>query len=280
MTEKLNYLAQIFGQIQMSEEEQSNPAIENLELISVEIDNNHKRWNFFFKNDTVLPIDWVKSFDQRLQNGFRGIISVDYSFTEALYSEDQFFDYWLWIKERICERSPILRTTINGFTPVKKGKSYEISLSSEPATLLFNQDYAALFTSEFNRFGFPNLTIKGVFDSEEAERAAIDFEQKTLEREFRETGEQASKRDEFLRAQTEKNLEIAKEIEKKEKREAEAVEKIQGSDAPILLGKAIGKMEALTPMKDVDSPTDVVVFEGYVFDAEIRQTRAGKKILD
>jgi len=250
-----------------------NTLVDSGRVEKVEVLKKSRVWRFDLGFEKILPVDIFSEFTRKLESAFEEIASVEFSIT----ADDKSFDsqllnnYWQYLALRLAQTSPTMKQALPNSKLTQNPDNIELQVDNIAMLNLLKNDYLNKIEQEFVSFGFPRFKMELSVNNEAQERQLQDFED--------------SKRDlEMLEAiMVEEELAAAKEkiVEQAPKKEVKKDEPaIQLPDGPLQIGRPIGTNEPITTMSEVQDEVSSVVFEGYIFKKELKETRTGKKILN
>lgn len=249
----------------------SNPLIEAGEIKNVEVLTQSRIWRFDLGFGRILPSGLFAQFYQELTRTFAEIANVEIRIIPISNSFDEQLlnDYWQLVLNALGNKSPAVRSALNGTKLIAMEQTIELIVSNLAMEGLIREQYLGEIHRYFQNFGFPTLNIQLKVDTERQAQMMQDFQDEKLQLEQLE----AIQAQEDMLAAKEK---LEQHVQEKKKISEEPLPEITG---PIQLGRPIGEHETVFLMKEIQEPCDSAVFEGFIFKKEIRKTLRGKKIL-
>ncbi|WP_208592559.1 PolC-type DNA polymerase III [Gracilibacillus suaedae] len=224
-----------------------NGAIEKLEVY-----RSNPLWHFYFHLEQTIPADIYQAFILKLTEAFSSIAKVSWTIRvdqHALDEQEQ-SRYWQIFLSELMRESPKYRTFENK-KPLFNDNNIMLTVSNQ-IEAQWNKTIQSQFDQFCMKVGLPKQLIQL---------------------------EVAAQQEEIEKFQQAKAMEDRKKVEEafkeQEKRAKEA--KPENPSGPVQLGYPI--KENSIPMKDVVEEEKNVIFQGFVFDAEIRELRSGRHLL-
>ncbi|ENH96552.1 DNA polymerase III [Gracilibacillus halophilus YIM-C55.5] len=250
-SEKLQILMKQIG----LPDDMKNKYFQNATIEKLEVFKADALWQFHFHTESVLPADVYQAFVMKLTEAFSSIAKVNWTITSQTptLSEEEWFQYWRIFISELSQTSPKYRA-LEQKKPLIDDKYIMLTVGNEIEKQSFQQDVQQQFLAFCHQTGLPKKQIK--------------FE----------VQKQQEQIDKF---QEEKALEDKKRVEEafkqQEKREKQKQEESSGPTGPVTLGYPI-KDEAIQ-MQEITEEERNVVFQGYLFEAEVRELRSGRHLL-
>ncbi len=253
----------LLEQMQLSPEILQHPLIKQGQMKQVKVLKAERKWLFYLQFAEILPFELYHSFVSHLEAAFKNIAEVQL-FIEAentQFNQQLLQDYYsLALVKAQCD-TPMLQQALKGQKPILNGNKIYLSVSSESIMPLLSQQYLPKIEKNYQQFGFPRIRLNLQLDAELAS-----LEQQAYE--------------EHQQAQAQIMMEnAAKAIANQEKRKQEKAEEGASFSGPIQLGREINPSDEITPMVEIVEEENRVLFEGYIFDIEIRELRSKRSLL-
>ncbi|MDR0921767.1 MAG: PolC-type DNA polymerase III [Lactobacillales bacterium] len=267
MNEQRDLFEKLMSQIRLTPEDKNHPFIKQGTIKKVQVYPAKKIWAFDLEFPEILPVQLYRNLLNHLHGAFQSIADVrlKISAQDDSYNDQALADYWqVALHNQRCDSPAIQRTLMKNSPVVKDGKVI-LPLENEAMIPFLQQKYMSIFEAIYQQYGFPKFKIEPKVDKKLAEAAMKAFEDKKQE--------DAERISQLASEQL-----IANEQRKQEKvKTSEDLPEVTG---PVQLGREIPNSEEITAMKDIVEEERRVVFEGMIFDKEIIETRAGRKILN
>ncbi|MEG0448247.1 MAG: PolC-type DNA polymerase III [Lysinibacillus sp.] len=234
------------------------------ELSRLTVHKKDRLWHFTVKLQDILPFALYQLFRTHLTEKFAAIAQINMTIetVEQLVTKDLIQDYWLTVVEQIDDMAPTLKNGLISQIPEWNGQKMTLSCMQEMEYMMLKTKYAEKLSAGFAQFGFPPIAIDFVLQEETEEmRAAQEAfaEQKRLE--------------EAMLSQQ------AMEDFKKREQDKKDNPAIAGlGDRPFQLGSLIKDTEMMDIKRIIEEERRVVV-EGFVFDAEVKELKSGRSLL-
>lgn len=247
---KQELFAKLLEQIKLTDDDQS--VYNGASIEAVVVHEISQRWEFNFKVDAIWSLEVLTTFITHLEQAFANIATVSWSFTVPTlnYRGDEIAKYWPFIL-RHAELSEGMQNMVITMVPNLAG-NLELKVQNQLAVNYFQQGGVAQIKAAYARLGFSDVKLLVSVDEEVSEA--------TVQR-LRESQEQRAR-------------EITQQAKAKLQLEAE-----QNSEVKLSLGRRIADDVAITQMIDVNQEERSVVFEGFIFDAEVRTLRSERQLL-
>lgn len=218
----------------------------------LEVYRSNQLWHFYFHLERPIPADIYQAFILKLTEAFSSIAKVSWTINvdQQEINDQELFHYWQIFLSELVRESPKYRT-FEHKKPLFNDNNIMLTVSNQ-IEAQWNKSIQSQFDQFCLKVGLPKRMIQ------------LDV---------------AAQQEEIEKFQQEKAMEDRKKVEEafkeQEKRAKEA--KPESPSGPVQIGYPI-KENAL-PMKDIVEEEKNVIFQGYVFDAEIRELRSGRHLL-
>ncbi|PWU68836.1 PolC-type DNA polymerase III [Gracilibacillus dipsosauri] len=234
-------------------DDMKNKYFQNGSIEKLEVYRQSKIWQFHLLIENVLPAEAYQLFALKLTEAFSTIAKVSWVFKtqNSILSNEEWGNYWSVFYSELIHHSPKYRALENK-RPLVNDNNIMLTVSNEIELHSLKQE----LQTKLDEF-----CVK------------IGTERKMVEMEV--VDQQA----ELEKFQQEKALEDRKRVEEAFKQQEQKVKenKEEQDTGPILIGYPI-KDESVQ-MKDIIEEEKNVVFQGYLFDVEIRELRSGRHLL-
>lgn len=212
-----------------------------------------KQWQFKLHFANVLPFEVFGTFVNQLENAFSAIATVrcDIQTDATVVDANLAREYWNYV---------VQNAGLNGLTqliatalPAVNGDTLTITVQNNITQQHFLQSGIEPIQRAYQQVGFPLMRVDVVVDE-----AA---NQETIARVREDQAQKARK--------------IAEQAQAKLKE----INDQKPASGPLALGRKIAGDAEITRMIDVDQEERAVVFEGYIFDKEVRVLRSERQLL-
>ncbi|EHI70891.1 PolC-type DNA polymerase III [Streptococcus ictaluri] len=259
----------LMEQIEMPLEMRRSSAFSSADIIEVKVHALSRLWEFHFSFAHILPIAIYKELADRLQRSFQAA-DIKVTFTIQV-KEPQFSDQDLQAYYREAFEYPPCNGASfkSSFSTLKVAYLDQKLIISAPHFVNndhFRKNHLPNLAKQFERFGFAPLIIDMVSDQEMTEQLTNHYE---------------SSRQAILEKAVQNNLEAQKSLEAMQPpaEEAPAAPKFDYKER-VAQRQAGFEKATITPMVEIDSEENRIVFEGMVFDVERKTTRTGRHIIN
>ncbi|PXW92494.1 DNA polymerase III catalytic subunit PolC type [Streptohalobacillus salinus] len=223
-------------------------------LEKLEVYKQEKRWVFHFHFPIILPIHIFRLLRLKLQETFQSIATVDFTIKSAdlTIEDEQMCSYWNDFLSQSNQLSPGYKDWIEQQKPVIDNKKLILKTRNDTERTILNQRFNVSFKAYCQQFGLPTWRVEC--------QTEVKTEDVTK---FR---EQKAMEDQLL---------VKKAMEDQQKMQKEKPKEM--TDEPVMIGYPI-KEEPFT-MASITEENRRIVFEGYIFDVEVRELRSGRHLL-
>ncbi|MCM0582127.1 PolC-type DNA polymerase III [Weissella diestrammenae] len=237
------------------------------------VHENSKQWEFNIELPALPDVKEVALFSQQLTATFQQIATTHFQF--HLHEQpalEEVVRYWAWILQQHQNESGAFRPAFEHVAAEVIEGNILLRFDSQ-----FWLNYAqttgmALIGASYRQLGIQDeLPFKLVLD----EQMAQDSMAHLLDQKAEDERILAQQARENLVAQRAGALERQKESEKNEDAQKSRVRSKVTAHA---IGKGIPSGVLVSKMAEVTMEADLVTFEGYVFDSEIRELKSGRKL--
>ncbi|WP_058307778.1 PolC-type DNA polymerase III [Gracilibacillus massiliensis] len=233
-------------------DDMKNKYLQEGSIEKLEVYRSNQKWHFHFNLDKTIPADVYQVFILKLTEAFSSIAKVSWTIKvdEPTIDEKESNQYWQIFLSELTTDSPKYRTFENK-KPLFNDNNIMLTVSNQIEEQM-NKDIQLRYDQFCIKVGIPKQII------------------------HLEIGNQQEELEKF---QQEKALEDRKKVEEAFKAQAQKAKeaKPESPTGPVQLGYPI-KENAIS-MKEIVEEEKSVVFQGYLFDADIRELRSGRHLL-
>ncbi|OHY29390.1 PolC-type DNA polymerase III [Streptococcus parauberis] len=259
----------LMEQIQMPLEMRNSSAFSSGDIIEVKVHSVSRLWEFHFSFAELLPIEIYQELAYRLKYTFE-VAEIKINFDIAV-ENPEFSDQLLqaYYKEAF-EHEPC-----NGASFKSSFAKLKVAFQDGQVQILtpdfvnndhFRQNHIPNLVKQFKDFGFGELEIIMVSDSEMTQTLQESFD---------------NSRQAILEKAVQENLEAQKSLEAMQPAPEEQASKPSYDFKERVAQRQAGFDKApITPMIEVETEENRIVFEGMVFDVERKTTRTGRHIIN
>ncbi|MEK5288279.1 PolC-type DNA polymerase III [Streptococcus sp. FSL R7-0212] len=259
----------LMEQIQMPLEMRNSSAFSSGDIIEVKVHSVSRLWEFHFSFAELLPIEIYQELAYRLKYTFE-VAEIKIKFDIAV-ENPEFSDQLLqaYYKEAF-EHEPCNGASFkSSFAKLKvafQDGQVQISTPDFVNNDHFRQNHIPNLVKQFKDFGFGELEIIMVSDSEMTQTLQESFD---------------NSRQAILEKAVQENLEAQKSLEAMQPAPEEQASKPSYDFKERVAQRQAGFDKApITPMIEVETEENRIVFEGMVFDVERKTTRTGRHIIN
>ncbi|MDT2749252.1 PolC-type DNA polymerase III [Streptococcus parauberis] len=259
----------LMEQIHMPLEMRNSSAFSSGDIIEVKVHSVSRLWEFHFSFAELLPIEIYQELAYRLKYTFE-VAEIKIKFDIAV-ENPEFSDQLLqaYYKEAF-EHEPC-----NGASFKSSFAKLKVAFQDGQVQILtpdfvnndhFRQNHIPNLVKQFKDFGFGELEIIMVSDSEMTQTLQESFD---------------NSRQAILEKAVQENLEAQKSLEAMQPAPEEQASKPSYDFKERVAQRQAGFDKApITPMIEVETEENRIVFEGMVFDVERKTTRTGRHIIN
>lgn len=231
----------------------------------VEVHTKSKRWDFHLAVNDILPFSTFLKFRQLVEASFEPVCRTALYFTaeNAELTQKGLTEYWAYAVETSGRGNGFTQTLLQGAPELENGQVRYLAENDVLKDFL-KRNILESIEEVYQNAGFPKFTIKPYVDEKLAEEKREQMMRKSAEND----AELARKAYEQIRQANEQKV---KAREKKEE--------VQPAEGPVTVGKKISADMEIRQMDTIVEEERVVIVQGYVFDAELRELRSGRKLL-
>lgn len=252
----------LIKQLHLSEQVNEYPILDTGMVESITVHKQESAWDLVLSFDTILPFQLYQLLETTLIQQIPQIkqVKLQIRAKNSEYSEQLVQDYWQ-IACRVSQvDSPLCNKLFKESLPVQESNNITFYVEHEVTLSKFENEIFPMVESAYQQFGFPeHFKIKPVVNQEESSKRIAKFREEKVEKE----------------------KQLAVEMTEQSRKAEEQRQKNNGNthQGPISLGRSINDNEPITQMIDIQEEESNKVFEGYVFDVEIRDLRSGRRLL-
>lgn len=260
---------QLMEQIEMPLEMRQSSAFSSADIREVKVHAISRRWEFHFVFDGILPIEIYRELHERLTAAFKKAditVTFDIAARHIELSDELLAAYYEEaFAHSLCD-SANFRSSFSGLSIHYDGQKVQIFCPDFVNNDHFRKNHIPNLTKQFALFGFGELTFELISDDEKTKELQMSYE--TNREQLMEKATQ-----EVTKAlESQKSLEASMPPDDAQKPAYDFKERAQKRQAQF--DKA-----DITPMIEVTTEENRIVFEGLVFDVERRTTRTGRHII-
>ncbi|WP_066193761.1 PolC-type DNA polymerase III [Gracilibacillus timonensis] len=229
-----------------------NKYFQKAAIRKLEVFKANQQWHFHFQLAETLPADIYQLFIFKLTETFSSIARLSWTIeTESsLTDETEPFKYWQIFLSELIQTSPKYRS-FEKKHPTIDDNNIMLTVGNQ-----IEQNWKKDIQQSFDSFCGKVGLGKYVIDLQ--------------------VGEQQEELEQFQQAKAEEDRKKVEEAFQQQEKRAQQANKEQHT-GPVQLGYPI--KEAATPMKDITEEEKNIVFQGYLFDVDIRELRSGRHLL-
>jgi len=251
-TEKMTIL---LDQLQIEEADRA-AYFQGAQLLKLDVYKKQKQWIFHFEMPQVLPIQIFKQLRMKLEQTFQSVAAIDFT----IQSQEQSVDgelmqyYWRDFLESSAVLSPAYRDWIEQQLPLVKDQKLYLKARNETESVVLKNRFNESFRQYCLKYGLPTWKVECETEIKTEDIQKFQ-EQKALE----------------------DKLMVKKAIEDQQKQQQKVKTDDPNKNEALVIGYPI-KEEAVS-MDSITEENRRIIFEGYVFDAEIRELKSGRHLL-
>ncbi|KAB8138774.1 PolC-type DNA polymerase III [Gracilibacillus oryzae] len=234
-------------------DDMKNKYLQNGVIEKLEVFRQTKVWKFSFRLEQLLPADIYQLFALKLTDAFSSIAKVSWQFTaeKRTLDENEWTKYWFIFLSELINESPKYKALENK-KPLFDGNHIMLTTSNDVERQSLLQEIQKRFDQFSHHAGLEKRMIK------------IDV---------------LAQQDEIEKFQQEKALEDKKRVEEAFKQQEQRAKENndEPSTGPVMIGYPI--KDEPVQMSEIIEEEKNVIFQGYLFDAEIRELRSGRHLL-
>ncbi|MDR1567743.1 MAG: PolC-type DNA polymerase III [Streptococcaceae bacterium] len=247
----------LLDQIKLDIDLRRSDEFKGASLKQVEVDFEQHFWHFFVRFPKILPFEMYQQFRYQLFSTFRDKARIELTIQtdDGAFSDELLQSYWGQIFQEENCNLPIISGTFKVAKPRLAEDGKILLLMNNAGNIdSLQQKYLPIITAQLQRYGFGCSDISPIVDE-------------TMVAESLEM--QASREIELIEQQQQEQV-YNKPVKKNPAKISDTFK----------MGRNIKDSEVVTAMKEVIDEANQLVFEGNIFDFEVRETRKGKKFLN
>ena len=260
---------QLMDQIEMPLEMTSSSVFSSADIREVKVHSLSRLWEFHFSFEEILPIDIYRELASRLVATFEKAdikATFDVTVERIDFSEELIQAYYIEAFDHaLCNSASFKSSFANLRVRLEDGKV----LIQAPAFVNndhFRKNHLPNLSKQFQDFGFGQLSFDIVSDEDMTQELQTHFE---------------ATRDALVEKAVQENQEAVKSLESSMPPAEEVAQKPQFDFKERVKQRQAGFEKAeITPMSEITTEENRIVFEGTVFDVEKKTTRTGRHIIN
>lgn len=259
----------LMEQIEMPLEMRTSSAFSTADIIEVKVHSVSRLWEFHFQMAEILPIEIYKELAHRLVTTFAQAdikARFDVRVDSIDYSDDILQAYYQEAFEHAPCNGASFKSTFSKLKVRFEDGKLLIATPQFVNNDHFRKNHIPNLVKQFEAFGFGQLSIEMVSDEVMTQTLTENF---------------TSSRQALLDKAVQETLEAQKSLEAMQPPAEEVVNKPTFDYKERVAQRQAGFEKAeITPMIDVETEENRLVFEGLVFDVERKTTRTGRHIIN
>lgn len=255
MSKENNLLIKLLDQINFPTSFADDQNIRAGEIKKVEIYSKERTWVFHLFFNELLDFPTYQALVEGIKLTFKDIAT-----TKVLIETEKQADlsaklaaYWPYFVQQNTELPTVLREVFGQRIPEITDNQLIIATENSIISKLFTKEIQTQICAELQKFGFPELGIKVIIDDQVFQTNLANLQKQKEEHE----------------------AQVSKTVQ--EKVASQANEK-QSDKSVDTIGAKIANSAKITPMIEVQEEANGVIFEGNVFQIEIRKLRNGSHL--
>lgn len=259
----------LMEQIEMPLEARRSEAFSSADIIEVKVHSLSRRWDFHFSFEQILPIELYRELEMRLVSTFKNAdikASFDIKVANPEFDQELLQAYYHEAFEHTLCGSAGFKATFSKLQVAYDGQKVIITGPDYVDNEHFKKNHIPKLAQQMAMFGFGDLAFEVVSDQAMTEDLKSSFE---------------SNREAILEQAVQENLEAQKALEAAgpPPEEPKAAPAFDYKERAAKRQAGFEKAE-ITPMIDIQTEENRIVFEGMVFDVEKKTTRTGRHIIN
>ncbi|WP_170237704.1 PolC-type DNA polymerase III [Streptococcus hyovaginalis] len=259
----------LMEQIEMPLEARRSEAFSSADIIEVKVHSLSRRWDFHFSFEQILPIELYRELEMRLVSTFKNAdikASFDIKVANPEFNQELLQAYYHEAFEHTLCGSAGFKATFSKLQVAYDGQKVIITGPDYVDNEHFKKNHIPKLAQQMAVFGFGDLAFEVVSDQAMTEDLKSSFE---------------SNREAILEQAVQENLEAQKALEAAgpPPEEPKAAPAFDYKERAAKRQAGFEKAE-ITPMIDIQTEENRIVFEGMVFDVEKKTTRTGRHIIN
>lgn len=259
----------LMEQIEMPLEMRTSSVFSTADIIEVKVHSVSRLWEFHFQMAEILPIAIYKELDYRLKTTFEqaDIKAVfDIKAESVDYSDDLLQAYYQEAFEHAPCNGASFKSTFSKLKVRYEDGKLQIATPQFVNNDHFRKNHIPNLAKQMEAFGFSPIEIEMVPDEEMTQVLKENF---------------TSSRKALLEKAVQETLEAQKSLEAMQPPAEEVTSKPVFDYKERVAQRQAGFEKAeITPMIEIETEENRIVFEGLVFDVERKTTRTGRHIIN
>lgn len=259
----------LMEQIEMPLEMRTSSAFSTADIIEVKVHSVSRLWEFHFQMAEILPIAIYKELDYRLKTTFEqaDIKAVfDIKAESVDYSDDLLQAYYQEAFEHAPCNGASFKSTFSKLKVRYEDGKLQIATPQFVNNDHFRKNHISNLAKQMEAFGFSPIEIEMVPDEEMTQVLKENF---------------TTSRKALLEKAVQETLEAQKSLEAMQPPAEEVTSKPVFDYKERVAQRQAGFEKAeITPMIEIETEENRIVFEGLVFDVERKTTRTGRHIIN
>lgn len=268
MSTMSDLFTKLMDQIEMPLEIKTSSVFSSADIIEVKVHSVSRLWEFHFAFPEILPLDHYRELQTRLVNTFeRADIKATFDITadKVDFSDEIIEAYYREAFEHAPCNSASFKSAFANLQVSYDGQKILISAPAFVNNDHFRKNHLPNLERQFQLFGFGQVTFDMVSDEAMTQELKSEFE---------------ISREALVEKAVQENAEAVKSLEASMP-PAEEAPKTQFDYKERAKQRQAGFDKAeITPMIEIETEENRIVFEGMVFDVERKTTRTGRHIIN
>src|SRR5699024_10016905 len=257
----------LIKQLNLNDRVEEFPLLDSGKVESVTVHKQNDTWDLVLTFDAILPFKLYRLLEtaiiRQIPQVKNVILQVRANNNE--YNEKLVQDYWQHACQVSGVNSPICNKLFKNSLPIQESDKMIFYVEHEITLAKFKNEIFPMLETAYHQFEFPKqFKIKPVVNKEEIRKEKIE---KLISQ--------------YKEEKIEKEKELMIEMTEQSRIADEQRQKIYNAltEGPLSLGRSINDNEPISQMSEISEEESNKVFEGYVFDIEIRDLRSGRRLL-
>ncbi|CAM4097744.1 PolC-type DNA polymerase III [Streptococcus penaeicida] len=261
----------LMEQIEIPLEMRTSSAFSTADIIEVNVHSLSRLWEFHFSFAEILPIEIFRELHYRLTHTFKAAdikATFDIKVDKVDYSDQDLLQAYY---QEAFEHAPCNAASFkSSFASLNVSYQDGLLIIDTPQFVNndhFKKNHIPNLVAQFEAFGFGQMAIEMVSNQEMTEAMKHSF---------------VSNRQAILEKAVQENLEAQRSLEAMQPPAEEASDKKPSFDYKERVAQRQAGFEKapITPMIEVETEENRIVFEGMVFDVDRKTTRTGRHIIN
>ena len=259
----------LIDQIEMPLEMKNSSAFSSADIIEVKVHSISRIWDFHFSFSEILPIALYRELAYRLVTTFEKAdikATFDIKAAKVDFSNQLLQDYYVEAFDHAPCNSASFKSSFAKLQVTYDGSKIYILAPTFVNNDHFRKNHLPNLEKQFERFGFGSVSFVMTSDESVTQELQTTF---------------VESREALVEKAVQENLEVVKSLESSMPPADEIAPKPQFDFKDRAKKRQAGFNKAeITPMSEVTTEENRIVFEGLVFDVEKRTTRTGRHIIN